>query len=250
MIFFSALFFLMLYLCERKFVFQMKKLGVLTAMSVEFNQLAAMLADEKEVVIGKEKYLTGIVGENEIVLVQCGIGKVNAAMGVSLLIERFHPDMVISTGVAGGVDVSLNVMDVVVSTETVYHDMWCGPGNEWGQVQGLPLRLECDKSLVEVARNLNTEVNIVPGLICTGDLFVDKTEEQQRIKNLFPDAMAVDMESNAIAQVCRLQDVPFVSFRIISDTPVHKDNFLQYEDFWQTMADKSFTVTRTFLINI
>lgn len=228
----------------------MKKLGVLTAMSVEFNQLAAMLADEESVRIGNDTYMTGKVGENEIVLVQCGIGKVNAAMGVALLIERFHPDMIVSTGVAGGVDVSLNVMDVVVSTETVYHDMWCGPGNEWGQVQGLPLRLKCDKSLVEVATNLDTDVNVVPGLICTGDLFVDKTEEQRRIKGLFPDAMAVDMESNAIAQVCHVQGVPFVSFRIISDTPVHKDNFSQYKDFWKTMADKSFAVTRTFLINI
>lgn len=219
-------------------------------MSVEYNQLANMLQNTKVVKYDNDEYLQGEIGNLEITLLQCGIGKVNAAMGTSLLIERIHPEMIISTGVAGGVDESLHVMDVVVSTQTVYHDMWCGPGNSWGQVQGLPERLDSSKELVEAARSTETEVNIVPGLICTGDLFVSKSEEQQRIKSLFPEALAVDMESCAIAQVCQLNDIPFVSFRIISDTPGHHDNISQYEDFWKTMADKSFTVTRAILINI
>ncbi len=228
----------------------MKRIGVLTAMSVEYKQLASMMADSKVVKCGNDDYLVGMIGNLEIVLLQCGIGKVNAAIGVSAMIDRMQPDAVLSTGVAGGVDDSLHVMDVVVSRQTVYHDMWCGPGTVLGQVQGLPERFEGDPMLVEAALATKTDVNILEGLICTGDLFVSKPEEQQLIKSRFPEALAVDMESAAIAQVCYLRKVPFVSFRIISDTPGHKDNVSQYLNFWDTIADKSFNVTRAYLNNI
>ncbi len=227
----------------------MKKIGIILAMSKEYNQLAEMLTDKEELTFGEDRYLQGKMGNLQIVLLQCGIGKVNAAMGTTLLIERLHPDAIISTGVAGGLDDSLHVMDVVVSTETAYHDVWCGEG-EWGQIVGLPTRLKGDAHLVERALQTRSEVKILGGLICTGDIFVSKDEELQRIKGAFPDAMAVDMESCAIAHVCLQRNVPFVSFRIISDTPGHQDNVAQYEDFWKTMADKSFEVTREFINGI
>lgn len=228
----------------------MKIVGVLTAMSVEYNQLANMLTESEMVNYGEDSYRIGKIGSIQIILIQCGIGKVNAAMCSTLLIDRFHPDLVISTGVAGGIDSCLDVMDVVVSNQTVYHDMWCGPGEVWGAVQGLAERFDSDKEVVEVALSLKTDVQIRKGLICTGDIFVTKSEDKDRIKSLFPEALAVDMESCAIAQVCYLRKVPFVSFRIISDTPGAKDHFTQYADFWQTMADKSFGVTKAFLMSI
>lgn len=228
----------------------MKVVGVLTAMLVEYNQLANMLTESEMVNYGEDSYRIGKIGSIQIILIQCGIGKVNAAMCSTLLIDRFHPDLVISTGVAGGIDSCLDVMDVVVSNQTVYHDMWCGPGEVWGAVQGLAERFDSDKEVVEVALSLKTDVQIRKGLICTGDIFVTKSEDKDRIKSLFPEALAVDMESCAIAQVCYLRKVPFVSFRIISDTPGAKDHFTQYADFWQTMADKSFGVTKAFLMSI
>lgn len=228
----------------------MKVVGVLTAMSVEYNQLANMLTESEIVNYGEDSYRIGKIGSIQIILIQCGIGKVNAAMCSTLLIDRFHPDLVISTGVAGGIDSCLDVMDVVVSNQTVYHDMWCGPGEVWGAVQGLAERFDSDKEVVEVALSLKTDVQIRKGLICSGDIFVTKSEDKDRIKSLFPEALAVDMESCAIAQVCYLRKVPFVSFRIISDTPGAKDHFTQYADFWQTMADKSFGVTKAFLMSI
>ncbi|MBQ0049110.1 MAG: 5'-methylthioadenosine/adenosylhomocysteine nucleosidase [Bacteroidales bacterium] len=228
-----------------------KIVGVITAMSSEYEQLSNMMVNRKENYIAPYTYLEGQIGELNVILLQCGIGKVNAAMGASLLIERFRPDAVISTGVAGGAAASLHIMDVVVSTKCAYHDIWCGPGTVWGEVQGLPRYFESDSTLVQAALSIDTDVRVVAGLICTGDLFVSKQEERERIIRLHPETLAVDMESAAISHVCHLSGIPFVSFRIISDTPgEHPDNASQYVDFWQTMADKSFLVTKTFLSQI
>ena len=89
------------------------RIGVLTAMTSEFEQLAAMLEGAAERSHNDISYLVGCVGGNEIVLRQCGIGKVNAALGAAELIRAFSPDAMVSTGVAGGIDCSLGVMDVV-----------------------------------------------------------------------------------------------------------------------------------------
>lgn len=99
-------------------------IGILTAMSVEFKQVAAMLAETREEKHGPQTYLVGTLGRHTVVLQQCGIGKVNAACGVTQLIMHYRPDCVISTGVAGGIDAQLNVMDVVVSERVCYHDVW------------------------------------------------------------------------------------------------------------------------------
>ena len=224
-----------------------KIIGVLTAMSVEYKQIASILTDTKTEKIGPQEFLVGKLDDKTIVLLQCGIGKVNAATGVTNLIIHFKPDSVVSTGVAGGIDTCLRVMDVVVSTETCYHDVSCGDDVDPGQIQGLPRFFDGDKRMTEVAKKLQTNIRIVPGLICTGDQFVTNREQLNIIKSTYPEGLAVDMESAAIAQVCHLYGVPFVSFRIISDTPGAEEHFEAYLNFWQTMADKSFSVTRLFL---
>lgn len=227
-----------------------KTIGVLTAMSVEYRQVATMLQDAETVQSGPQEFLVGILGENTVVLLQCGIGKTNAATGVTNLIMTFHPDYIISTGVAGGIDTRLDVMDIVIGKKVCYHDVYCGDDCDPGQVQGLPRLFNGDEGLVAVATNLETDVNIVPGLICTGDQFVTNHDELEVIKEKYPQGLAVDMESAAIAQVCHLWNVPFLSFRIISDTPGVKAHFKQYLNFWETMADKSFAVTKEFLSKI
>ena len=116
------------------------KIGIITAMSSERRQIERLLPEPKQYKIGPFVFTTGMIGANEIILMQCGIGKVNAASGTVELIHQFAPDCVISTGVAGGIDKSLHVMDVVASKQIVHHDVWCGEGNEIGQVQDLPLQ--------------------------------------------------------------------------------------------------------------
>ena len=147
------------------------KIGVLTAMTSEFEQLAAMLDGVAKREENNIEYLVGYVGKNEIILRQCGIGKVNAAVGTAELIRSFAPDAIVSTGVAGGIDTSLDVMDVVVSSSIVYHDVWCGMGCEYGQIQGMPAVFAADEKLCGVAESLNGDpeniTRIHAGLICT-----------------------------------------------------------------------------------
>ena len=227
------------------------KIGVLTAMTSEFEQLAVLLEGAAGCSSNGIDYLTGRVGDNEIILRQCGIGKVNAALGAAELIRAFSPDAMVSTGVAGGIDCCLGVMDVVVSSSIVYHDVWCGMGCEYGQVQGMPAVFAADEAMCRAAESLNDYADnrtcIHAGLICTGDQFITNRDELDRIKGNFPAGLAVDMESAAIAQTCHIYGVPFVSFRIISDTPGVDKHIEQYENFWGEMANRSFDVTRRFL---
>ena len=188
---------------------------------------------------------------------KCGIGKVNAALGAQQLINDEHPDVIISSGCAGGNGDEVNIQDVVVSTELCYHDVYCGTAIDnatvYGQVQGLPARFKADSYLLQKALELaspnqeSLDVAVHPGLIVTGDWFVDTKEKMREIVDKFPEARAVDMESCAIAQTCYLNRVPFISFRIISDIPLRDTDASQYHDFWNTIAQNSFQVTRTFI---
>ncbi len=225
-------------------------IGVISAMDSEHRQLVERLQEKKVTGGGSFRYVEGVLGSNRLVLTQCGIGKVSAAVGAAELIRRFAPDCVVSTGVAGGIDACLKVTDVVVSERLAYHDVWCGEGNEYGQVQGFPAVYEGCAPLLEHALSLNgtvPESRIHSGLVCTGDRFITSHVELDAIKRRFPAGLAVDMESAAIAQTCYLHDTPFLSFRIISDTPGVDDHASQYADFWGTMAERSFLTTWAFL---
>lgn len=223
------------------------KIGIITAMSSEQKQLANQLENPTERKEGPFTYTEGTIKNNTIILMQCGIGKVNAAAGAVEMIRNFAPDCIISTGVAGGIDSCLNVMDVVVSSQIVYHDVWCGEGNAYGQIQGLPLYFTGNETLYQCAISLDTETAIHGGLICSGDKFITDRQELETIKANFPEGLAVDMESASIAQVCHLYEVPFISFRIISDTPGAEKHLEQYKNFWGEMADRSFHITEAFL---
>lgn len=222
-------------------------IGIIAAMSSEREQLAALIEDVQLVREGRYEYTKGRLGQHTLCIMECGIGKVNAAVGATELINRMNPDVVISSGVAGGIDPKVGVMDVVYSEHVVYHDVWCGMGNAYGQIQGMPEKFSGDQVLARVASSINGETKVHGGLICSGDKFITDRSELDAIKAQFPDGLAVDMESAAIAQVCFLYGKPFLSFRIISDTPGADEHWAQYEGFWETLADRSFGVVRKFL---
>lgn len=220
------------------------KIGVIIAMDIEYAQMKAALGGD-----------TGRLGNNDIVLWQCGIGKVNAAIGTMRLVAGHHPDAIVSTGLAGGIDPLVNVMDVLAATQSVYHDVDCGSGLGCirGQVQGLPARFDADQHLIDTALRVNQMLGtqhstLRTGLICTGDQFITDRDRLNEIKRHFPEGLACDMESAAIAHTCYLEHVPFLSLRVISDTPGRTDNHQQqWEDFLASMCDRSFHFVKQFL---
>lgn len=210
------------------------KIGIIVAMDKELHQLQQLF------------------NSDDVLVQKCGIGKVNAALGAQRMINEFHPDCIISSGCAGGNGDDINIQDVVVSAELCYHDVYCGTAIDnttiYGQVQGLPARYPADPYLLRKSSELKVEgLEIHPGLIVTGDWFVDSREKMREIIGHFPDAKAVDMESCAIAQTCYINKVPFISFRVISDIPLRDTDASQYHNFWDTIAEHSFQVTRTFV---
>ena len=224
--------------------------GVAIAMASERALVEALLENRAEETARSRRFVAGTLGPNRVVLAETGIGKVNAAVGAAALLDAFRPDCLVSTGVAGGLDPSLRVGDVVAAAEVVYHDVDCGPGNEYGQVQGMPPRFRCDGRLLALAAAAGAAggARIVRGLLASGDTFVAERGQQDAIRARFPDALAVDMESGALAQVCHVAGVPFLSLRILSDAPDAGDGrYAQYEDFWATAAERAFAVSGRFL---
>ena len=214
------------------------KIGIIVAMDKELRQLQSLFTD------------------GEVLVQKCGIGKVNAALGAQRMINEFHPDVIISSGCAGGNGDDVHIQDVVVSSELCYHDVYCGTAIDnctvYGQVQGLPARYQADSNLLSKALNsqlstLDSQLKVIPGLIVTGDWFVDSKEKMREIIGHFPEAKAVDMESCAIAQTCYINKVPFISFRVISDIPLRDTDASQYHHFWDNVAERSFSITRTFV---
>lgn len=209
------------------------KIGIIVAMDKEYAQLEKVFS-----------------GRKDIVLQKCGIGKVNSAIGAVEMIREHRPDLIISSGCAGGADKNLNVMDVVVARECAYHDAYCGDNCEYGQILGMPARFKAPEELVEKALTLNADgsrMNIVDGLTVSGEWFVDSRDKMKSILEHFPDAEAVDMESCSIAQTCFRYNVPFLSFRVISDVPLKDTKASQYFDFWDRVAQDSFEVTKNFV---
>ena len=177
--------------------------------------------------------------------VQSGIGKAAAARTATEMILRDRPDCIINSGCAGGLAPAVAVCDIVVGAQTAYHDVWCGEGNLRGQVQGLPQRFDADPALLRAARSVRTDAPLHCGLICSGDQFLTTAAEDARMLDIYPDALACDMESAAIAQVCRHYGVPFLSFRIISDTRAGgHDRQTAYSDFWGHISADSFAFIR------
>lgn len=222
----------------------MQTTGLIVAMTSEFEFVSQILHNKKESYCGSFRFVQGELSGRSVVLMKCGIGKVCAALGTAEMIKNFAPAEIINTGIAGGIDTKTKVMDMVAGSEVVYHDVWCGDGNEYGQVQEFPARYKADEKLLKLALSVGAGINIYGGLICSGDKFITDKEELRQIKGKFAEGLAVDMESAAIAQTCHIYNVPFLSLRIISDTPGADNHAEQYANFWQKAPENSLNVIK------
>ena len=208
-------------------------------------KICIIVAMESEYALVHKLLEAGGIPGHELVLERCGMGKVNAAITATEVITAQHPDLVISTGVAGSTSHDVQTGDFVVSREIVFHDAWYGEGNQYGQVQDLPARFSAPEQLVQKAVALGA----IPGLITSGDKFIEDSKDVEFILSHFPDALAVDMESGALAQTCYLKGVPFISIRLISDgnDDAHMEAYL---NFWKTAGDESFRMVHSFIESI
>lgn len=219
------------------------KIGVIVAMEKELALLLPLLESSKTIRINETDFFSGNIGQATIIAMKCGIGKVNAAMGTMTLIDNFHPQLIINTGVAGGTGRNAGILDIVVGTLVAYHDVWCGPGTQWGNASGCPKFFHSADSVTNLPC-LHEGDTVKHGLVCSGDVFVSDPETIAHIRSLYPDVEAVDMESAAIAQVCYLRQTPFACMRVISDTPGADDNIAQYQNFWEEAPHHTFDMLR------
>ena len=196
------------------------KVGIIGAMEEEVKILRDKISNRQDLEIAGCEFYIGNIDNLEVVLLKSGIGKVNAAIGTTLLIHIYKPDYIINTGSAGGCNPNLKVGDIVISNELRYHDVDAtGFGYQYGQVPGMSELYLPDPMLVELAKSSadKLDVNVVEGLITCSDSFMSDIDKVNEVKKNFPNVYAVEMESTAIAQVCTQFKVPFVIIRSLSD---------------------------------
>lgn len=211
-------------------------IGIIGAMEEEVNALKDLMTVTR--IDKKQDYLyySGKMADKDVVLVQGGIGKVNATISTTLLLTNYDIDLVINIGSAGGLKDFQKVGDVVISDKVVHHDVDVTAfGREMGQVPGLPTYFEANKQLLQLVKEILSANNIQShvGLIASGDQFVSKKEQVDLIISHFPDAMCSEMEAASIAQVCHVFKKKFIITRSLSDVFDHGDSSIQFDEYLQ-----------------
>ena len=211
----------------------MKKVGIIFAMEEELLALKEYLKLEKEYSIFELKFYEGTINGISCVLVQSGIGKVNAARTTQILIDNIKVDYIFNIGVAGGVDSSLSVGDIVLGEKLVQHDFDITAFNhEKGYIPSVGVFIDTDTYLLTLADSVIKNIGDIGykrGIIASGDIFCTELKMSQKINSKF-NALCVEMEGASIAQVCYLSHVPFLIIRSISDVP-NNNNVVTYEEF-------------------
>ena len=237
----------------------MSRIALVSAMHEELAAVLVRMPDEQKTVVAGREFWVGHWHGHEVVAVLSRIGKVAAATTATTLIERFGATRMVFTGVAGGLAPHVHVGDVVVAREFIQHDMDASPLFPRHEVpltgmtrfpadgtlrdalvQAAPLALQDMVSLLPQSEWLNIDLSaarVHQGLIASGDRFVSQTLESQALQRDLPDALAVEMECAAIAQVCHDYGVPLAAVRTISDRAddaAHVD----FPRFIQTIASR------------
>ncbi|MBE5934875.1 MAG: 5'-methylthioadenosine/adenosylhomocysteine nucleosidase [Lachnospiraceae bacterium] len=199
----------------------LNKIGIIGAMEEEVELLIDEMDFEDVVQKAGMLYYMGTLCGKEVVIVECGIGKINAAICTQVLISEFGVSTVINTGVAGALDNRLNIGDILISEDTLNHDMdTTAFGDEYGMVPRMETSIfKAEKKLVDIIVELGKElegVNVITGRVLSGDQFISDKEKKTWLKKQF-NGSCVEMEGVAIGQTAYRNRVPFVILRAISD---------------------------------
>ena len=225
--------------------------GIIAAMDKELDLLKEEIEFDDSVVVSGMTFYLSHINDKKIVLVRCGVGKVHAAVCTELLIDRFKVDCVINTGVAGALNADLNIGDIVISKSAVMHDMDVTAfGYKKGQTPGLTVvEFNASDYLVENIKNIIDELGLgikyIVGSIASGDQFVSSKEDKEGIlKNFNVDC--VEMEGASIAQVCYMNNLPFVIIRCMSDK-ADDTGLVDYKEFSNNAAKNSAKIVLNFI---
>ena len=198
-------------------------IGIIGAMESEVESIFANMTSKEKININNLTFYKGLLFNKDVVVVKCGIGKVNAALCTQLLILTFKVDKIINTGIAGATGKGLTIYDFVVSSQAVYHDFDTSFfGYKLGQVPGMEEIFKADEDLQKLAlqafekSELAKNHKIQNGLIASGDQFISGGERKSFIINNFH-PLCVEMEGCAIAHTCFANNIPFVIIRCMSD---------------------------------
>lgn len=224
-------------------------IGIIGAMDIEVSALIEKMNNPVQETVGGITFTKGTLCGKDVVISKCGIGKVFAAMCAQTMILKYAPKYIINSGVAGALSKELNILDAVIATKMVQHDMDTSPlGDPKGLISGINVvEIESDadvSSQLEKAAN-ELKVRTARGIIASGDQFIADPDRKAEIVSLFG-AIACEMEGASIAQVCYVNKVPFCVMRTISDG---KGEAMDYQTFAVSAAKKSMEIIEKFLLN-
>ena len=200
----------------------MQTIGIIGAMEIEVTTLKERMQVEEIVTIASMDFFKGTYHGKNVVIVRSGIGKVNAAICTQILADRFHATAIINTGIAGSLQSSIDIGDIVISSDALQHDM---DATGFGYLVGVIPQMEtsdftANAQLMEIARNacakVNPDIHTHVGRVVSGDQFISDNDKKAFLKETF-DGLCTEMEGAAIAQAAYLNHIPFVILRAISD---------------------------------
>lgn len=205
-------------------------IAFICAMPQEVDALVTIMENVKKDKILHMEIHKGLLCNHECIVALSGVGKVNAAMATTLLIDHFNVEALMNVGVAGGLKEDQNPCDIVISKNVIQHDF---DTSFIDGSSGIGLIFPCDAKLVEICSQILSSASIpyFIGDSASGDCFVSKNAYLSRIQELFPECLAAEMEAGAIAQVCYQAQIPCLIIRSLSDITVRDDNHLDFEKF-------------------
>lgn len=229
-------------------------LGFICALDVEVEGIKKMMTNIEEQTVAKITFTKGMIDGAAVVCCECGVGKVNAAMSTQLMIDLYHPDAIVNSGIAGSLSRDIRIGDIVISDDCVQHDM---DGTEMGDPPGeiwfndeRRIDIPADKTVadrLEKACATLRDTAVFRGRIASGDTFVAAHERRQRIAEMFS-ALACEMEGAAVGQVCYRNGMPYAVLRCISDD-FNENEFIDFMKFRTIAAEKTIRVIGEFIRN-
>jgi adenosylhomocysteine nucleosidase len=206
-------------------------IAIIGAMQEEISEIIKRMTHVEEQRFDGCTFFRGTMNGCEIVALQSGIGKVEAALNTLLCLKRFKIDGIINIGTAGGLRLDQEVLDVVVSTQTAYHDFDL---TAFGEARGFATSryvYQCDPRYVEAFKKVIGTGRHWIGPIVSGDQFVADPQVVQAILQAFPEAICVEMEGAAIAHTASRFDIPFVILRSLSDIAGKHENAMTFDEY-------------------